>query len=275
MDIGEKIAALRKTRAMTQADLGKELNVTFQAVSKWERGESSPDFATLSKIAKLFGVPLEYFEEGGENAQQEIAAAEEAKSEMLGICTVCGKAVHTGEEYSLSPVVCKACNDKKINEAEQKQLGEKQKQKAQQEYNRHKNQRRRNIGLITAACVSVALIIVMAVVWGMGKATFSGVGLCAYLIFTLFVFTFVSQLFWDGFVLDVLLFGCKIIGTPGVIFTLDLDGIIFLIGVKILFAVLKILVLLVLMLITTICAIIVSPFSFVPQLIKLNKGKEL
>ena len=46
MNNGEKIASLRKAKGMTQAELGAELNVTFQAVSKWERGESYPDFAT-------------------------------------------------------------------------------------------------------------------------------------------------------------------------------------------------------------------------------------
>ncbi|MDE6399197.1 MAG: helix-turn-helix domain-containing protein, partial [Clostridiales bacterium] len=67
MEYGEKIAALRKEHGMTQAELGNELNVTYQAVSKWERGESYPNFDTLSRIAKLFAVPIGYFEEDGES----------------------------------------------------------------------------------------------------------------------------------------------------------------------------------------------------------------
>ena len=64
MDYGKKISYLRKSKGMTQEELGKVLNVTYQAVSKWERGESMPDFAPMSQIAKYFQVPLSYFADG-------------------------------------------------------------------------------------------------------------------------------------------------------------------------------------------------------------------
>ncbi len=38
--IGEHIASLRKEKGLTQSDLGERLGVSFQAVSKWERGIS-------------------------------------------------------------------------------------------------------------------------------------------------------------------------------------------------------------------------------------------
>lgn len=38
--VGTYIAALRKAKGMTQADLAERLNLSFQAVSKWERGVS-------------------------------------------------------------------------------------------------------------------------------------------------------------------------------------------------------------------------------------------
>ena len=38
--IGATIAMLRTSKNMTQADLGDRIGVTFQAVSKWERGIS-------------------------------------------------------------------------------------------------------------------------------------------------------------------------------------------------------------------------------------------
>ncbi len=38
--VGAQIAALRKGRGLTQNDLGERLGVSFQAVSKWERGLS-------------------------------------------------------------------------------------------------------------------------------------------------------------------------------------------------------------------------------------------
>lgn len=38
--VGQQIAALRKSKGLTQSQLGERVNVSFQAVSKWERGVS-------------------------------------------------------------------------------------------------------------------------------------------------------------------------------------------------------------------------------------------
>jgi transcriptional regulator with XRE-family HTH domain len=53
---GENIKRLRRERDLTQEDLARFLGVSFQAVSKWERGETTPDIATLPGIARYFGV---------------------------------------------------------------------------------------------------------------------------------------------------------------------------------------------------------------------------
>ncbi len=57
--IGANIAALRKSRGMTQADLADQINYSDKAVSKWERGESTPDVATLMQLARFFGVSVD------------------------------------------------------------------------------------------------------------------------------------------------------------------------------------------------------------------------
>ena len=41
--VGKQIASLRKAKGLTQNQLGERLNISFQAVSKWERGEALPD----------------------------------------------------------------------------------------------------------------------------------------------------------------------------------------------------------------------------------------
>lgn len=278
MEYGEKIAALRKSKGMTQVELGNELNVTFQAVSKWERGESMPDFATMSKISKLFGVPLEYFGDGDNQSADETAAtaATAVQPKMLGVCTVCGKVVNEGDEAQTSPaLICKACTARKAEEGRRAVEEEKKKHERMKQYDIAHNKKWRNVGLIVAACICLALIVTISVVWGTGMTEFSWVGLAAYAVFTLFAFTFVSQMFWNGTVLEVALFGVHVIGTPGVIFTLDLDGIIFLIAVKILFMILKFVCLILFTLLTFAAAFIISPFSFLPQLIKLNRGDVL
>lgn len=54
--IGKKIRALRETKKMTQKDLAKVLNVTPQAISKWELDKSYPDLDTLLKLSQYFKV---------------------------------------------------------------------------------------------------------------------------------------------------------------------------------------------------------------------------
>lgn len=70
-NFGEKIRHLRKEINMTQEELGTKLNITYQAVSKWERNLSSPDFGTIVKISKIFNVSLEYFDGAREKGEVE------------------------------------------------------------------------------------------------------------------------------------------------------------------------------------------------------------
>ncbi len=51
--VGRQIAVLRNAKQMTQAQLGERLNISYQAVSKWERGETLPDVAILPELADI------------------------------------------------------------------------------------------------------------------------------------------------------------------------------------------------------------------------------
>ena len=57
--IGEKIRVLRKARRLTQEQLAEHLNVSPQAVSKWETGLSSPDIDMLPRLAAFFGTSVD------------------------------------------------------------------------------------------------------------------------------------------------------------------------------------------------------------------------
>jgi transcriptional regulator with XRE-family HTH domain/uncharacterized protein YjbI with pentapeptide repeats len=68
--IGELIAKYRKFRNLSQTELANLLLVSFQTVSKWERGESAPDVITLGKICEVLNInPLLFFkdEEDGDD----------------------------------------------------------------------------------------------------------------------------------------------------------------------------------------------------------------
>ena len=49
-----KIRELRIAENLTQENLAAELNVSFQSVSRWENGISTPDISLLSVIARFF-----------------------------------------------------------------------------------------------------------------------------------------------------------------------------------------------------------------------------
>ena len=59
LEFGEKVRSLRTERGLTQEKLADFLGVSFQAVSKWERGETYPDITLLQPLAYFFGVTLD------------------------------------------------------------------------------------------------------------------------------------------------------------------------------------------------------------------------
>lgn len=60
MGIGEKLVVLRKEKGLTQLKLAEMMNVSRQAVSRWESGDTVPSTDNLKYLGDLYGVPLEY-----------------------------------------------------------------------------------------------------------------------------------------------------------------------------------------------------------------------
>lgn len=59
MDFGTKIAYYRKAKNLTQEELASQFDISNQAVSKWETGQSYPDVELLPKIADFFEISLD------------------------------------------------------------------------------------------------------------------------------------------------------------------------------------------------------------------------
>ena len=64
MSIGERISELRKQQNISQVQLAKALDVSRQAVSKWENDQTSPDTINLIRLADLLGTDTEYLATG-------------------------------------------------------------------------------------------------------------------------------------------------------------------------------------------------------------------
>ena len=60
MMFNEKLKELRKKKGLTQEDLASELNVSRQAITKWESGDGAPDIDNLRNIALFFHVSVDY-----------------------------------------------------------------------------------------------------------------------------------------------------------------------------------------------------------------------
>lgn len=57
--VGRNITMLRRKMKLTQQRLAAIVNVSHQAVSKWERGVTLPDVQTMLDLGRLFGVSIE------------------------------------------------------------------------------------------------------------------------------------------------------------------------------------------------------------------------
>lgn len=60
MSTAEKILSQRKRKGISQEELANELNVSRQAVSKWESNQSIPDMEKIILLSNYFGVTTDY-----------------------------------------------------------------------------------------------------------------------------------------------------------------------------------------------------------------------
>ena len=78
--LGRRIARLRLAKTATQERLAKELNVSPQAVSKWENDINYPDISLLPDLARFLGVSVDELLSGASASAQESVAAQESSA---------------------------------------------------------------------------------------------------------------------------------------------------------------------------------------------------
>lgn len=85
---GSLIASLRKKQGITQKQLAEKLNISYQAVSKWENNLSEPDLITIENLAKIFNITVADFFDMANNPDKVYNAT---KSETVKVETLNNK----------------------------------------------------------------------------------------------------------------------------------------------------------------------------------------
>jgi transcriptional regulator with XRE-family HTH domain len=288
-NLGQRITELRKKRNLTQSELGEKLNVTSQAVSKWENNLSEPDLETTKKLCEILEVSMSELLGLDDKATTSDAPAEQPapviiekivekpvetppSKIILGYCKECNKAVSNGE-YVVSRdgvgVICNECNKQKnINRA-----------KNNHEYD--VSGFRKGLiwgGIILTIGLALGLIVGL---YGASTGIYDAGITCAVIgagvLLGYMISSLVAECCWEGSAFDVLGFFVRSFQMPGIIFTWDLDGLKFLIIMKITFAilsaVLSFVVFLIGVVVSAIYASILFPFSLVATINKIKNSE--
>ncbi len=188
---------------------------------------------------------------------------ENGTSNIIGYCDSCKKPIRQGDPYEVvhrrsgQSIYCAPCN-----------AARKQTQK-NAEY-REEAVRFRNS--MICATIAAIVVIAIAVVLSVMQNDFTYLALIGG---AAAVFMFVAQCFWTSYALDLLLFFCRSFHLPMLIFTLDLDGIIWLITVKlfgaILCGILSVLLFLFGFVVALLVSIVTFPFCLAREIHTLNK----
>lgn len=80
---GEQLKQLRKSRNLTQRELGAQIGLSKAVVSKYENGMGFPSFDVLIRIAQFFGVTTDYLLGVSRIRYLDVSALTESQTEVL------------------------------------------------------------------------------------------------------------------------------------------------------------------------------------------------
>lgn len=81
MKLSDKILKLRKQSGMSQEELAEKLNVSRQAISRWEVGSAQPDASNVLQLSKMFGVTADYLLNDDYESDNDLPKVKEIKSD--------------------------------------------------------------------------------------------------------------------------------------------------------------------------------------------------
>ena len=291
MTLGQKLRKLRIQKGLTQKDLADHLHVTFQTISKWESDINEPDFSTIKELCKFLGCSIEYLFNDGEvkkeAARQVMVVPSVPARKKVGICRNCGQPIYQGDLIhnvqikSTSGVkeivtVCDTCFrrheeavNKRIRDLEDSMKSEGSNNKnGKGRFHRitdRKDKRPLIWGIVFGLLFFIAMLIVfiinadiVGIGWVIAAPILIGYTVMAT-IYCIFSMSYISDVFLDIF--------SWTFRFPGLIFSFSMEGIMWLIGMKLLFFVLGILISICTFFLSIALSAFLSFFSFIPILI--------
>ena len=266
MEIGINLKKLRTGKKMSQKDLADALCVSPQAVSRWENDEVEPDISTLSKMSEIFGVSVDTLITGKSSEDADavdvipivVPIKKEEKTDLpekkeeIGKCGKCGKPLYKGDDITTatiqnpktkinkSVVLCEDCAKKEKENTPHIEMKDGKVVKKPMKSRRGVHLSgdfgiKSTIGGAVAGIAAFVIALITCLNNGFGTASAIGIGFGS--LYT--VFATVYCMFTGSYILEVFIdVASTSVKFPGLIFSWSLDGIIWLIGMKILFAVL-------------------------------------
>ena len=262
MDFGNNIKEFRTKKGMTQKDLADVLNVTPQAVSRWENNEVEPSISTINQMAELFDCSID--ELFGKTKKEETKQDEniivnnnenEVKEEKviqvktnIAICSCCNKPLYEQEEIKrwkyyryishgrrrtredVSDVLCEDCFNERLNEEKEKV--------AQNKIEIEKSFKKKRIKAIVFMSLIMIAFIFIGIVIAVGTTGNKVIPVLLSIAIGTLLSIFIGSLILGGtFLADVWLTVSSwgFVRFPGIIFSASAEGIKFLIVMKVLF----------------------------------------
>lgn len=72
MNIGDRLRKARERKGISQLEVYKRININNKTLSRYEKGNSEPDYSTLKSLGELYGVGITYFFNENNNEEYDL-----------------------------------------------------------------------------------------------------------------------------------------------------------------------------------------------------------
>jgi transcriptional regulator with XRE-family HTH domain len=103
MIFSDKLRIIRKSKGITQEELAEKLQVSRQAVTKWESGQAYPDIINLIQISKLFNITVDYLVKDSECLKSPMLKPNNEWNEIIEFRVEAGRNTYAGYGKQVDP----------------------------------------------------------------------------------------------------------------------------------------------------------------------------